>query len=116
MKRLDSLVWGGIHPARRIYPALVLFTAALLSAQPGGRGSYDDAQYSPSKQVDKSNVAKLELAWHFPVPGSTGRFGFRPLVVDGTMYVLGAKNAIVALDAATGRTIWTHPVEGGRPT
>jgi quinoprotein glucose dehydrogenase len=79
-------------------------------------GLYDDAQFSPSKQVNKSNVAKLELAWRFAVPGTTGRFGFRPLVVDGTMYVLGPQNAIVALDAATGKTIWTHPVEGGRPT
>ena len=88
----------------------MIFALAFLAA------FHDDAQYSPSKQVNKSNVAKLELAWHFAVPGTTGRFGFRPLVVDGTMYVLGPNNAIVALDAATGKTIWTHPVEGGRPT
>ena len=77
-------------------------------------GSPDDAQYSALKQVNRSNVANLELAWHFPVPGTSGRFGFNPLVVEGTMYVLGPSNAIVALDAATGKQIWSHAVEGGR--
>jgi quinoprotein glucose dehydrogenase len=28
------------------------------------------------------------------------------------MYVLGQNNSIVALDAATGKQIWSHPVEG----
>jgi outer membrane protein assembly factor BamB len=32
------------------------------------------------------------------------------VVVDGTMYA-GAQNAIVALDAATGKEIWKH--QGG---
>jgi quinoprotein glucose dehydrogenase len=78
-------------------------------------GSPDDAQYSALKQINKSNVAKLELAWHYAVPGTSGRFGFNPLIVDGKMYVLGAGNAIVALEAATGKQLWSHTVEG-RPT
>jgi glucose dehydrogenase len=40
------------------------------------------------------------------VPG--GRFAINPLVVDDVMYVVGKKNSIVALDAATGTEIWTH--------
>ena len=48
-------------------------------------------------------------------PGPNGRFAFNPLVVDGVMYVVGKDSAIVALDAATGKQVWTHPVEG-RPT
>ena len=31
------------------------------------------------------------------------------------MYVLGKDNAIVAIDATTGKEVWSHPVEG-RPT
>src|SRR5262249_55669238 len=96
-----------LRPAKTmIY--LFLFLLALA-------GSNDDAQDSPAKQITRANVSKLELAWTFPVPGTSGRFGFRPLVVDGTMYVLGPNNALVALDADTGKTAWTHPVEG-RPT
>ena len=75
-------------------------------------GSADSMQYSALDQIDRSNVGKLELAWSYPVPGTSGRFGFNPLIADGVMYVLGKENAIVALDAATGKIIWTHPVEG----
>ena len=74
-------------------------------------GSADSMQYSALKQIDKSNVAKLELAWSYSVPDRTGNFGFNPIVDDGVMYVLGQNNSIVALDAVTGKQIWSHPVE-----
>ena len=74
-------------------------------------GAADSMQYSALKQINKSNVSKLELAWTYKVPDHRGNFGFNPIVVDGTMYVLGQNNAIVALDAATGRQIWSHPSE-----
>jgi quinoprotein glucose dehydrogenase len=78
-------------------------------------GSADSMQYSALEQIDKRNVGQLELAWFHPVPDRTGNFGFSPLVVDGVMYVLGAQNAIVALDAATGTQVWAHTVDGGSP-
>ncbi len=72
-------------------------------------GSSDSMQYSALKQINKTNVAKLEQVWFHPAPGPGGRFAFSPLVVDNVMYVVGKDNAIVALDAATGKPIWTHP-------
>jgi glucose dehydrogenase len=78
-------------------------------------GSPDSMQYSALTQIDKKNVGRLELAWFFPVPDRKGNFGFNPIVVDGVMYVLGPANAIVALEAATGKTIWSHVVEDGSP-
>ena len=54
-------------------------------------------------------------AWSYKAPGPGGRFAFSPLVVDGVMFVVGKDSAVVALDAATGKQIWNHPVEG-RPT
>jgi quinoprotein glucose dehydrogenase len=78
-------------------------------------GSADSMQYSALSQITKQNVNRLELAWFFPVPDRKGNFGFNPIVVDGVMYVLGPKDAIVALDAASGKPLWTHAVEGGSP-
>jgi quinoprotein glucose dehydrogenase len=75
-------------------------------------GAADSMQYSALKQIDKANVSKLALAWSYPVPDRKGNFGFNPVVADGVMYVLGQNNSIVALDAATGKQIWSHPVEG----
>jgi quinoprotein glucose dehydrogenase len=78
-------------------------------------GSADSSQYSALTQIDKTNVAQLRQAWFFPVADHTGNFSFSPVVVDNVMYVLGPKNSIVALDAATGKTIWSHTPEGGSP-
>jgi quinoprotein glucose dehydrogenase len=72
-------------------------------------------QYSALKQINKSNVSELELVWSHAAPGPAGRFAFSPLVVDGSMYVVSKDNVILALDAATGKQIWSHPVEG-QPT
>ena len=78
-------------------------------------GSADSMQYSALKQITKSNVAQLQRAWFYPVPDRRGSFSFNPLIVDDVMYVLGQKNSITALDAATGTVIWTHVPEGGSP-
>ncbi len=75
-------------------------------------GSADSLQFSSLDQIDQSNVDQLELAWHYAVPGPSSRFGFSPLIVDDVMYVLGADDAIVALDAATGERIWSHATDG----
>jgi quinoprotein glucose dehydrogenase len=79
-------------------------------------GSPDSLQYSALTLINKTNVSRLKLAWFVPAPGPVGRFSFNPLVIDGVMYVVGKGNAIYALDAATGKQIWVHPVEGGQPT
>ena len=78
-------------------------------------GSPDSMQYSALTQIDRTNVSRLERAWFFPVPDRKGNFGFNPIVVDRVMYALGPSNAIVALDAASGALIWSHPVDGNGP-
>ena len=72
-------------------------------------GGADSSQYSSLAQIDKSNVGRLEVAWSYP----TGEnYLFNPLIVGSTMYVLAKGRSIVALDATTGREIWTHANEG----
>jgi glucose dehydrogenase len=74
-------------------------------------GGGDSSQYSSLTQIDKSNVSKLEIAWTYETgPGPAPNFN--PTIVGRVMYVLGPKNAIVALDAATGKEIWSHPNQG----
>ena len=79
-------------------------------------GSPDSMGYSSIKQINKSNVSGLKLAWFVSAPGPAGRFSFNPLVINGVMYVVGKDDGIYALDAATGKEIWCHPVLGGQPT
>lgn len=98
--------------------ATLLFLTGFIQAATPGRsphphatwreygGASDSAQYSELRQVDKSNVAHLEVAWTYPT-GDERKYSFNPIVVDGMMFVLARNNSIVALDAASGREIWT---------
>lgn len=105
--------------------AALLAGCAILQAASGSKqpystwsdygGSADSMQYSALKQINKTNANRLEQVWWYPAPGPGGRFAFSPLIADGVLYVVGKDSAIVALDAATGKQIWSHPVEG-KPT
>ena len=66
-------------------------------------GSSDSMQYSALAQINGANVAQLQRAWFYPVPGEPERLVFNPLIVDNTMYVAGVRGVIVALDATTGQ-------------
>jgi quinoprotein glucose dehydrogenase len=70
-------------------------------------GSADSSSYSPLRQINRSNVDQLEIAWTYQA-GPNDRLRFNPIVVDGTMYVLGKGRSIVALDAASGQELWTY--------
>jgi quinoprotein glucose dehydrogenase len=70
-------------------------------------GSLDSAQYSALNQIDRSNVGQLQIAWTYPTSDGR-RYFFNPLVVDAVMFVLAKNNSIVALNAATGKEIWTY--------
>lgn len=92
--------------------ALGLATAALVPAQDhsGWRdynGGSDAAQYSSLRQIDRSNVSQLQVAWSYST-GDTNKYFFNPVEVDGRLYVLAKNNSIVALDAASGKELWVH--------
>ena len=70
-------------------------------------GSAESAQYSALHQINRENVAKLRIAWTYRT-GDDRKYSFNPLIVEGTMYVLAKNNSIVALDAATGKELWSH--------
>jgi PQQ-dependent dehydrogenase (methanol/ethanol family) len=84
-------------------------TAAWRPPQPGDWRTYNGNdsgnRYSPLAQITRANVASLKLKWVFPMP----YFGLEvtPLAADGVLYVTGP-NQVVALDATTGRALWTY--------
>src|ERR1700722_9252790 len=73
-------------------------------------GGEDSSQYSSLKQINKSNVKQLEVAWMYEA--GPGTYTFNPLIVDGVMNVLAQSNSVVALDAAPGNQLWSHPNKG----
>jgi glucose dehydrogenase len=72
-------------------------------------GGADSSRFVAAKQIDRSNVNRLEVAWSYPA----GQTDFNPLVIRGVVYGRGPNGTFVALDAATGKEIWTSErVEG----
>jgi quinoprotein glucose dehydrogenase len=67
-------------------------------------GGPDNSKFSPLKQINKSNVSRLDVAWTYPY----GETMFNPIVVQGVVYGKGRNSSLVALDAATGKEIWIH--------
>ncbi|HEY3518512.1 MAG TPA: PQQ-binding-like beta-propeller repeat protein, partial [Gammaproteobacteria bacterium] len=133
MLSIDANGRARATPILKLLPAAVLLASALAAcspspeaavgtetaATPAGNfdfegwdqylGGVDSSQFSSLTQIDKSNVGKLEVAWTYP---TTENYSFNPLIVGNTMYVLAKGRSIVALDAATGRELWSHANEG----
>ncbi len=68
--------------------------------------------YSPLRQVNKENVTQLKIAWTFNANDAKdgARFGgsqCNPIVVKNVMYVASVQRTIFALEAATGKQIWS---------
>src|SRR6185295_3470760 len=69
-------------------------------------GGPDSSHYSPLKQVNTTNVNKLQVAWSYDTGDES--YTFSPLVVDNIAYVAAKQGALVALDATTGKELWVH--------
>ena len=73
-------------------------------------GAPDSAQYSALNEINRSNVARLEISWTYHT-GDSRKYFFNPVVANGVMYVLAKNNSIVALDAGSGKELWVHATD-----
>jgi len=62
--------------------------------------------YSPLKQIDKGNVAKLKQVWSQPM--GTGTQESTPLVYAGVVYVPNSGDYVQAFDGKTGAPLWEY--------
>jgi alcohol dehydrogenase (cytochrome c) len=73
-------------------------------------GNYSNQRHSPLTQITPQNVNELRPEWLFqtgiPAPGRG--FETTPIVADGVMYITGNLNTAWALDARTGRQLWSY--------
>jgi quinoprotein glucose dehydrogenase len=74
---------------------------------PGYGGGPQNIRYSRLKQIDRSNVRQLEIAWTFDARDGDGGLQTQPIVVRGTLYANTPKHRVIALDAAAGSLKWT---------
>jgi len=66
-------------------------------------------RYSPSTQVSADNIAGLVPAWSFSFGDEKQRGQeTQALVYDGVVYVTASYSRVFAVDAHTGRKLWTY--------
>ncbi len=79
---------------------------------PGYGRLYDEAHFSPLDQINGGTIGKLGLAWFYDVsaPGSTVG---APLAIDGVIYFPVGHSVIHAMQAETGKLLWTYDPQVG---
>lgn len=70
-------------------------------------GTYLEQRFSPLDQISADTVGRLRLAWFYDLDTNRGQEA-TPIVVDGVMYTTSAWSKVYALDAATGKELWTY--------
>ena len=69
-------------------------------------------RYSPLRQIDRDNVAKLKAEWRVSLRGSGmgARSGnqAQPIVYDGVVYIMTGDNDTFAISVDTGAVLWEY--------
>ncbi len=106
--------------AARIAFFLIIVSASVYATDwPGYLGGDDRNHYSALDQINRGNVAQLEVAWTYNTGDMDAKGGTQiqcnPLIIDGVLYGSSPKLKFFALNAATGAPLWTFDpyVEGG---
>lgn len=106
---------------------LLVFAVALpvagQSGAPDGEwpvwgGDAGATRYSALEGIDADNVSDLQVVWRWKMdnygPRPERRSQTVPIMVDGVLYFTAGMNRdVVAVDAATGQTLWMYRVEEG---
>src|SRR5213593_3496860 len=104
------LVWCGLAAGQEISSQQLLDGLKNPSRWLTYSGDYTGQRHSPLTQITPSNVAQLSVQWAFQT-GAVGKFEAVPIVIDGILYVTGPGNRAWAIDARTGRRIWSYQKE-----
>ena len=70
--------------------------------------------YSPLRQINRTNVAQLKVAWSYDT-GEKGEYQANNLIVNGVLYTATPSRRVIALDAATGWALWKWDPQQERP-
>jgi quinohemoprotein ethanol dehydrogenase len=63
--------------------------------------------YSPLDAINDKTIDRLGFAWNYALPTSRG-LEATPVVVDSVLYTAGNWGKVFALDAITGKALWTY--------
>ncbi len=81
---------------------------------PMNGGPYN-IRYSSLTQINRENVKQLKVAWTYDAHDSFkgSEMQSNPIVVDGMLYATTPKMRVIALDAVTGKEVWSYDPSAG---
>src|SRR5437773_9386900 len=104
----------------------IVLTAPRAAAQRGAQngewrfygGDAGTTKYSPLDQINAGNVKDLKIVWQWKAQNFGRRPDFNwevtPLMVGGVLYfTAGTRRDAIAVDAATGETLWMYRLDEG---
>ncbi|MFS8934563.1 PQQ-dependent dehydrogenase, methanol/ethanol family [Cupriavidus taiwanensis] len=94
------------NAAARVDGAFISANASTTRDWPSHGLDYAETRFSRLRQIDAANVRDLGLVWSYNLESTRG-VEATPLVVDGVMYVTASWSVVHAVDARTGKQLWT---------
>ncbi|MDH4090372.1 MAG: PQQ-binding-like beta-propeller repeat protein [Cyclobacteriaceae bacterium] len=103
-----ATLYYGCKPDRNKYRSWTIYKA-----------DSESSSYSELSEIDKQNVNQLQVAWTFnpndAVGLRPGNSECNPIIVDNVMYATSARHRLYAIEASTGKKIWSFdPFNGGK--
>ena len=79
------------------------------------QGSDDHTHYTTLSQISPANVASLKVAWTYDTKDAFDGSEMQsvPVVIGGVLYAMSPKQRAFALDASTGKELWSFDPTGG---
>jgi quinohemoprotein ethanol dehydrogenase len=72
--------------------------------------THSEQRFSPIADIDTTTVANLKVDWFLDLPNDVALVS-TPLVVKGILYFTGTMNRVRAVDATSGKLIWSYDPE-----
>ncbi len=88
-------------------------SAAAAGEWPTYGGGASAQRYSDLNQINLSNVKSLKVAWTYRTGGQNAKYApeTTPLKIGNVIYGCTGLDRMYALDAATGKQLWSHDVK-----
>ncbi len=106
----DAAYLAAMAEQHRLLAKLTRVSDKLLQNPPAAdwlmwRGTYATQSYSPLRQINRSTVSHLGVAWTLALPPSANEAA--PLIHDGVLFIESA-NTVEAIEAVDGSILWQY--------
>src|SRR5579859_2421713 len=105
---MAACLWSGVDPSPKVEAGTGRGSVAIQTENgwPAYGGQPAQDHYSSLAQINRRNVKNLRVAWTFDTE-EKGSIESTPVIVGRMLYTYTPSLKVVALDASTGKLIWT---------